>query len=101
MSQRKQPKFKKYSKFGLSLSDHPKLHGGKLKSKKWQSLASAKNPRKESEFGALLIAKQRLKAFYGQLKDKQMTRLYKRASLFGGNQTIDFLKLLERRLDII
>ena len=101
MSRANKPKFKIYSKLGLKLTDHPKISSGKLGAKKWQTLAASRKPRRETEYGTLLQAKQRLRAFYGQLKDKQLTRLYIQAEQFEGNQMINFVKLLERRFDIV
>jgi small subunit ribosomal protein S4 len=102
MSKTNQPKFKIYSKLGLRLTDHPKIFLKKLGSKKWQSLYSnSKQPRKDTEYGAMLSAKQRLNLFYGQIKDKQFHTLYNNAKAYEGNQTINFIKLLERRLDVV
>ena len=101
MSKRNTPKFKVYSKFGSKLTDHPKLTSSKLKSKKWQFVLSAnRRPRKETEYGSILRAKQRLNAFYGGIKNRQLTTLFVKAGQYKGNQTINFIKLLERRLDV-
>ena len=101
MSKRNTPKFKIYSKFGSKLTDHPKLTSSKLKSKKWQFLFSSnRRPRKETEYGSVLRAKQRLNAFYGGINNKQLTTLFIKAGQYKGNQTINFIKLLERRLDV-
>jgi small subunit ribosomal protein S4 len=102
MSKVNKPKFKIYSKLGTKLTDNPKLSSSKLKTRKWLSLLSPKyRPRKESEYGSLLKAKQRLNTFYGSIKNKQLTNLFIKAGTYKGNQTINFIKLLERRLDII
>ena len=102
MSKINQPKFKIYSKLGHRLTDHPKLFSGKPSSKKWRILQSdRKRPRKDSEYGVMLSAKQRLNLFYGQIKDKQLHTLYTNAKNYDGNQTINFIKLLERRLDVV
>ena len=76
MSKVNKPKFKIHSKLGTKLTDHPKLTSQKLTAKKWQSLYSSnRRPRKETEYGSLLQAKQKLKAFYGCSSDKQFTNL--------------------------
>jgi small subunit ribosomal protein S4 len=101
MSKVNKPKFKIYSKLGIKLRDHPKLISKKLTSKKWQSLYSFNRPpKKETEYGSLLKAKQRLKAFYGCSSDKQFKNLFVRSGVYKGNQTINFIKLLERRFDV-
>ena len=102
MSKQKNTKFKVYSKLGLRLTNHPKIFSNKLSSKKWNNLQSIhRRPRKETEYGVMLQAKQRLSCFYGLLKDNQLTRKYVFAKKFHGNQTINFIKLIERRLDVI
>jgi len=102
MSKTNRPQFKIYSKLGLRLTEHPKVSSGKLGSKKWQALHSGlKRPSKDTEYGAMLSGKQRLNVFYGQIKEKQFHNLYLTAKTYEGNQTINFIKLLERRLDVI
>jgi small subunit ribosomal protein S4 len=102
MSKAKTPKFKIYSKLGIQLTDHPKLTSRKLKSKKWQLLFSLKRrPRKKTEYGSLLHVKQKLKTFYGCSSDKQFTNTFVKAGYYKGNQTINFIILMERRLDVI
>ncbi len=101
MSKVSTPKFKIYSKLGIKITDHPKITSKKLKSKKWQFLLSTnRRPRKETEYGSVLQAKQKLKAFYGCPSDKQFTSTFIKAGYYKGNQTINFIKLMERRLDI-
>lgn len=101
MSKVNTPKFKIYSKLGTKLTDHPKLTSQKLKSKKWQFLLSSnRRPRKATEYGSILQAKQKLKAFYGCPSDKQLTNTFVKAGYYKGNQTINFIKLMERRFDI-
>jgi len=101
MSKLNIPKFKIYSKLGTQITDHPKISSQKLKSKKWQLLLSSNHrPTKETEYGSILQAKQRLKVFYGCPNDKQFTNNFIKAGGYKGNQTINFIKLMERRLDI-
>lgn len=49
---------------------------------------------KSSEYGQMLIAKQKLRSFYGNIVEKQFRNLYKKTN-------ISMLSNLERRLDII
>ena len=49
---------------------------------------------KSSEYGQMLIAKQKLRSFYGNMVEKQFRNLYKKTN-------ISMLSTLERRLDII
>jgi len=101
MSKLNIPKFKKYFKLGTKITDHPKLNSQKLKSKKWQLLFSPnRHPIKGTEYGSILQAKQKLKNFYGCPNDKQFTNNFIKAGGYKGNQTINFIKFMERRLDI-
>lgn len=101
MSKKNIPKFKIYSTLGNQLTDHPKLSSSKLKSKKWQRLfLKNRRPKRSTEYGSVLRAKQQLNAFYGNIKDKQLTNLFIKAGQYEGNQIINFIKLLERRLDV-
>src|SRR5690606_27130328 len=48
-----------------------------------------------------LIAKQRLRKYYGNLKESQFYSLYKKASFYKGAPSSNLFILLERRLDVI
>jgi small subunit ribosomal protein S4 len=57
--------------------------------------------RKKSDFGVQLEEKQKLKAVYGMLSEKQLVRCYKKALSMVGNTANHFAELLECRLDNI
>lgn len=57
--------------------------------------------RKKSDFGIALEEKQKLKAIYGMLTEKQLVRYYKQAAKSTGNTAQHLAQLLECRLDII
>jgi small subunit ribosomal protein S4 len=57
--------------------------------------------RKKSDFGISLEEKQKLKAIYGMLTEKQLVRYYKQAVNMAGNTPQNFTQLLECRLDNI
>lgn len=57
--------------------------------------------RKKSDFGLSLEEKQKLKAIYGMLTEKQLIRYYKQAVTRAGNTAQHFAQLLECRLDTI
>lgn len=63
----------------------PGMHGGKRK--------------KKSDFGLQLEEKQKLKAVYGMIRDKQLLRYYKEAARKKGNTAHFLLQRLECRLD--
>lgn len=57
--------------------------------------------RKKSDFGLQLEEKQKLKAIYGMLTEKQLVGYYKKAAATEGNTAQHFVELLECRLDSI
>ena len=57
--------------------------------------------RKKSDFGIQLEEKQKLKALYGMLTEKQLVNTYKKALQRKGNTAQLLVSLLERRLDTV
>lgn len=57
--------------------------------------------RKKSDFGLQLDEKQKLKACYGMLLEKQMVKMFKEAVLHEGNTAQLFMQRLECRLDTV
>lgn len=55
--------------------------------------------KKKSDYGLQLEEKQKLKACYGMLSEKQLLRSYERASAHHGNTPTKLLQFLECRLD--
>jgi small subunit ribosomal protein S4 len=56
---------------------------------------------KISDFGLQLRAKQKLKGYYGNLTEKQFSRIYTEAARRKGNTSENLIGLLESRLDAI
>lgn len=56
---------------------------------------------KMSDFGTQLRAKQRLKASYGDITEKQFKRIYTEASRMKGDTSANLIGLLESRLDAV
>jgi small subunit ribosomal protein S4 len=56
---------------------------------------------KISDFGLQLRAKQKLKGYYGNLTEKQFSRIYDEASRRKGNTSENLIGLLESRLDAV
>ena len=56
---------------------------------------------KVSDFGIQLRAKQKLKGYYGNLTEKQFSRIYQEAARRKGNTSENLIALLESRLDAI
>lgn len=56
---------------------------------------------KMSDFGMQLVAKQKLKKYYGDVTEKQFLRTYKEALRRKGNTAENLIGLLESRLDAV
>lgn len=62
----------------------------------------AANARKKlSDYGLQLRAKQKLKAYYGNITEKQFRKLYEEARRLKGDSSENLIGLLERRLDAV
>lgn len=57
--------------------------------------------KKKSDFAIHLDEKQKLKYFYGGIREKQFKAYYEEAKRRGGNIGFTFLSLIERRLDVM
>jgi len=57
--------------------------------------------RKPSDFGLQLMAKQKLKGYYGSITEKQFRRYYHEATKRKGDTSENLIGLLERRLDAV
>ncbi len=57
--------------------------------------------KKPSDFGTQLMAKQKLKGFYGNIGEKQFRRYYAEAVRRRGDTGENLVELLERRLDCV
>ena len=58
-------------------------------------------PSKPSDYGIQLQAKQKLKAYYGNINERQFRNIYKKATMLKGDTVENLIGLLERRLDAI
>ena len=57
--------------------------------------------KKPTDFGIQLMAKQKLKGYYGNISEKQFRRYYDEASRLKGDTSQNLIGLLERRLDAV
>jgi small subunit ribosomal protein S4 len=57
--------------------------------------------KKPSDFGTQLMAKQKLRGYYGNIGERQFRRLYKEARRRRGDTGERLVELLERRLDAV
>jgi small subunit ribosomal protein S4 len=57
--------------------------------------------KKPSDFGVQLMAKQKLKGYYGNISEKQFQKYYEEAVRRKGDTSENLIELLERRLDTV
>ena len=57
--------------------------------------------KKPTDFGIQLMAKQKLKGYYGNISEKQFRRYYDEAARLRGDTSQNLIGLLERRLDAV
>ena len=57
--------------------------------------------KKPSDFGVQLMAKQKLKGYYGNIGEKQFRKYYEEAVRRKGDTSENLIELLERRLDAV
>ena len=57
--------------------------------------------KKPSDFGTQLMAKQKLKGYYGNIGERQFRRLFAEAARRKGDTSENLVELLERRLDAV
>ncbi len=57
--------------------------------------------KKPSDFGTQLMAKQKLKGYYGNIGERQFQRLFSEAERRKGDTSENLIALLERRLDAV
>lgn len=92
------PKNKIARKFGANIFNRlrnplvhkqnpPGMHGARRK--------------KRSDYGEQLFEKQKLKACYGMITEKQLNRYYREAVRIGGVTADNLLRFLESRLDVV
>lgn len=99
MTKRIEAKFKINRRLGVNLWGRGKspLARGK-ETPPGQHGARRKKP---SDFGTQLMAKQKLKGYYGNISEKQFRKLYDEAVRRRGDTSENLIGLLERRLDAV
>ena len=96
---RPQAKYKTDRRLGANLWGRPKSPINKRQYKPGQHGPTSRG--KVSDYGKQLMAKQRLKAYYGSIGEKQFRRYYKEATRLAGDTSENLIGLLERRLDAV
>ena len=97
MTKRLQAKYKSDRRFGQNLWGRPKSPVNKRQYGPGQHGQRRKG--KTSDFGLQLVAKQKLRMYYGDITEKQFRKTYEEAIRFQGPTGEILLRLLEQRLD--
>lgn len=99
MSKRIAAKYKISRRIGESLWGRAKDPVGKRSYAPGQHGATRR--RKGSDFGNQLMAKQKLKGYYGSITESQFRRIYQEAARRKGDTSENLIGLLESRLDTV
>jgi small subunit ribosomal protein S4 len=99
MTKRIQAKYKSNRRFGQNLWGRPKSPVNKRQYGPGQHGQRRKG--KTSDFGLQLVAKQKLRMYYGNITERQFAKIYTEAARRKGNTAENLIGLLESRLDAV
>jgi small subunit ribosomal protein S4 len=99
MTKRLTAKYKADRRFGQNIWGRPKSPVNKRSYGPGQHGQRRKG--KMSDFGLQLIAKQKLRLYYGNITEKQFRKIYAEAARRKGNTAENLIGLLESRLDAV
>ena len=99
MSKRIQAKYKIDRRVGENIWGRPKSPVNRRDYK--PGMHGQRRQQKQSDFGQQLMAKQKPKGYYGNITEKQFSKLYAEASSRTGNTAEIMIGLLEQRLDAV
>jgi len=98
MSKRTSAKHKIDRRLNVNLWGRPK---SPLNNREYGPGQHGQRRKKPSDFGLQLMAKQRLKGYYGNIGERQFRRLYSEAARKRGDTSENLIGLLERRLESV
>ena len=98
MSKREGSKFKINRRLGVNLWGRAK---SPLNRRDYGPGQHGQRRKKPSDFGTQLMAKQKLKGYYGNIGERQFRRLFGEAERRKGDTSENLIALLERRLDAV
>jgi len=98
MTKRVESKYKINRRLGVNLWGRPK---SSINKKEYPPGQHGQRRRKTTDFGTQLMAKQRLKGYYGNIGERQFRRIYEEATRLRGDTLETLIGLLERRLDAV
>ena len=98
MSKRVSSKYKIDRRLGVNLWGRPK---SPINNRDYGPGEHGQRRRKPSDFGTQLMAKQKLKGYYGNIGEKKFRRYYEEAVRRRGDTGENLIEVLERRLDAV
>jgi len=98
MSKRQESKYKINRRLGVNLWGRAK---SPLNRREYGPGQHGQRRKKPSDYGTQLMAKQKLKGYYGNIGERQFRRLYDEAVRRRGDTGENLVELLERRLDAV
>jgi small subunit ribosomal protein S4 len=99
MTKRVRAKHKIDRRLGQNIWGRPKSPINKRETRPGQH--GERRSSKLSDYGQQLRAKQKLKGYYGNIGERQFSRVYKEAARLKGSTSEHLIGLLERRLDAV
>jgi small subunit ribosomal protein S4 len=98
MTKRVESKYKINRRLGVNLWGRPK---SPIAKRDYGPGQHGQRRKKASDFGVQLMAKQKLKGYYGNISEKQFRGYYAEAIRLKGDSGAHLIGLLERRLDAV
>ena len=98
MTKRAESKYKINRRLGVNLWGRAK---SPLNKRDYGPGPHGQRRKKPSDFGVQLMAKQKLKGYYGNISEKQFRKYYDEAVRRRGDTSENLIELLERRLDAV
>src|SRR5258708_4009266 len=96
MTKRAESKYKINRRLQVNLWGRPK---SPINKREYGPGQHGQRRKKPSDFGTQLMAKQKLKGYYGNIGERQFRKLYAEAARRRGDTGENLIELLERRLD--
>ena len=98
MTKRAESKYKINRRLGVTLWGRPK---SPINKREYGPGQHGQRRKKPTDFGTQLMAKQKLKGYYGNIGEKQFRKYYEEAVRRRGDTSENLIELLERRLDAV
>lgn len=98
MSKRVSSKYKINRRLGVNLWGRPK---SPVNTRDYGPGEHGQRRKKPSDYGLQLMAKQKLKGYYGNISEKQFRKYYQEAVRRRGDTSQNLIGILERRLDAV